>query len=115
MKAFTELFTALDETNKTSGKLAALREYFDQAPPADAAWAVYFLSGRRLKRLLPVRRLADWACELSDTPEWLFAECYEAVGDLAETVALLPPPPAFHRQAAGRMGGTATAAAARPR
>jgi len=93
MKAFTELFTALDETNKTSGKLDALRRYFDSAPPADAAWAVYFLSGRRLKRLLPVRRLADWACELSDTPEWLFAECYQTVGDLAETVALLLPAP----------------------
>ena len=24
-----------------------------EAPPADAAWAVFFLTGRRLKRLLP--------------------------------------------------------------
>lgn len=94
MKSFAELFRRLDETNKTSGKLAALRDYFDSAPPADAAWAVYFLSGRRSKRLIPVRRLATWACELADVPDWLFEECYEAVGDLAETVTLLLPEPA---------------------
>ena len=27
--------------------------YFAEAPPADAAWAVFFLTGRRLKRLVP--------------------------------------------------------------
>lgn len=93
MKTFTELFSRLDETNKTSGKLAALSEYFSSADPADAAWAVYFLSGRRSKRLIPIRSLAGWACELADTPQWLFDECYEAVGDLAETIALLLPAP----------------------
>ena len=29
-------------------------EYFREAEPADAAWAVYFLSGGRPKRLIPV-------------------------------------------------------------
>lgn len=30
--------------------------------------------------------------EESDTPPWLFEECYHAVGDLAETISLLLPP-----------------------
>ncbi len=57
MNRFTALFTRLDETNKTLAKQAALVEYFRDAPPGDAAWAVYFLSGRKLKRLLLSREL----------------------------------------------------------
>ncbi len=68
-----------------------MASYFKEAEPADAAWAVYFLSGGRPKRLIPVRRLATWAMEESGVPEWLFEECYHAVGDLGETIALLLP------------------------
>src|SRR6187399_2082183 len=66
-------------------------EYFAEAAPADAAWAVYFLAGGRPKRLIPVRRVATWAMEESGVPDWLFEESYNAVGDLAETIALLLP------------------------
>src|SRR5262249_13397489 len=45
MKAFARMYAALDASNKTNAKLAALAEYFAQAPPADGAWAVFFLSG----------------------------------------------------------------------
>jgi DNA ligase-1 len=65
--------------------------YFGEAPAADAAWAVYFLSGGRPKRLIPVRRLAQWALEETGIPEWLFEDSYEAVGDLGETISLLLP------------------------
>jgi DNA ligase 1 len=92
MKRFTDLYTALDETNRTTGKVAALAAYFDATPPEDAAWAVRFLSGDRPKRVLPAARLREWAREVSGVPEWLFEECYEAVGDMAETVSLLLPP-----------------------
>lgn len=91
MKAFARLYAALDETNRTSEKVAAMVEYFGSVPPADAAWTVYFLSGGRPKRLIPVRRLSAWAMEVSGVPEWLFDECYAAVGDLAETIAHLLP------------------------
>ena len=37
------------------------RSYFASAPPADAAWAVFFLTGRRLKRLVPGKAIGDWA------------------------------------------------------
>ena len=91
MRRFARLFAAIDETMRTNEKVDAMVEYFREAEPADAAWAVWFLSGGRPKRLIPVRRLAAWAMEETAVPEWLFAECYDAVGDLAETMSLLLP------------------------
>lgn len=93
MKRFTDLYTALDETTKTNEKVAALTDYFASAPPGDAAWALYFLSGRKLRQLLSVRKLHLWSMELAGISEWLFSECYDAVGDIAETIALLLPEP----------------------
>jgi DNA ligase-1 len=92
LRAFAELYAALDETTKTNEKVDALARYFAAVPPEDAAWAVHFLSGRRPKRLVGSRKLTEWAMEATGTPDWLFVECYEAVGDLAETIALLLPP-----------------------
>jgi len=89
MKRFATLYETLDRTTSTNEKVAALAGYFAVAPPEDAAWAVWFLTGRRLKRLLGARLLAGWAMEESGVPDWLFEECYAGVGDLAETVALL--------------------------
>ena len=91
MKAFAELYAALDETTKTNEKVAALKRYIADAPPQDAAWAINFLIGRRPKRLLESRKLAEWAIAEAGVPDWLFAECYHAVGDFAETIALLLP------------------------
>ena len=91
MKRFARLFTAIDETNRTNEKVDAMVDYFREADPADAAWAVYFLGGGRPKRLIPVRRLAGWAIEEAGIPDWLFEESYDAVGDLAETMSLLLP------------------------
>lgn len=92
MRRFTALYMALDATTKTNQKIAAMRDYFVQASPADAAWALYFLSGRRPKRLLSAALLRHWAGELAGIPDWLLVEAYSAVGDSAETVTLLLPP-----------------------
>jgi DNA ligase-1 len=91
MKRFARLFSEIDATTRTTEKVDAMSRYFTHADPADAAWAVWFLSGGRPKRLVPVRMLATWAMEESGTPAWLFEESYHAVGDLAETIALLLP------------------------
>ena len=91
MRRFAELYAEIDASTRTTEKVDAMVQYFRDADPADAAWAVYFLSGGRPKRLIPVRRLATWAGEESDVPPWLFEECYASVGDLAETIALLLP------------------------
>ncbi|WP_339529051.1 ATP-dependent DNA ligase [Pseudomonas mucidolens] len=91
MKAFAELYANLDATTSSNAKLAALQAYFLQAPAADAAWAVYFLSGGRPRQLVPTRLLRDMATEASGIAPWLFEESYQSVGDLAETISLLLP------------------------
>ena len=91
MRRFAQLFAEIDRTTKTSEKVEAMVRYFADAPSADAAWAVYYLAGERPKRLINARKLAAWAGEAADVPEWLFDESYAAVGDLAETITLLLP------------------------
>lgn len=92
MRAFTDLFLELDRTPRTQEKVAALVAYFRSAPPADAVWALWFLSGRRLPRPVTANAMREWAAEIAGLPDWLVDECYEQVGDLAETLALIVPP-----------------------
>jgi len=89
MRRFTELYEALDRTTSTNAKIAALAAYFREAPPADAAWATFFLTGRRLKRPVPSAALWTWAQELTALPDWLLRDCYSAAGDFAEVIALV--------------------------
>src|SRR5260370_38182264 len=92
MKAFAELSATLGPPAKPNAKVHALKRSLAAAQPEDAAWAVSFLLGRRPKRLLESRKLAQWALEESGVPDWLFGEGYHAVGDGAETIPLLLPP-----------------------
>ncbi len=91
MKRFTQLYVELDRTNRTNEKVAALESYFREAPPEDAAWALHFLTGHTLPRAVTSTALRACAAEEARLPEWLMDECYGAVGDLAETVALILP------------------------
>ena len=91
MKAFAELYAELDATTSSNAKLAAMQDYFSQAPPEDAAWAVYFLSGGSPRQLVPVKILRELAVWVSGLSLWLFEESYQAVGDLAETISLVLP------------------------
>lgn len=92
MKAFAQLYAALDATTSNNAKLAALGDYLRDAPPEDAAWAVYFLAGGKPRQMVPVAMLRTLAEQAARLPPWLFEESYQAVGDLAETIALLLPP-----------------------
>lgn len=91
MKLFTELYVELDQTNKTNEKIDALRFYFERAEKSDAAWAFYFLSGRKPRQIVPSKKLREWAIEKAGIPEWLYLECRDTVGDGSETIALLLP------------------------
>ncbi|HVX14729.1 MAG TPA: ATP-dependent DNA ligase [Pirellulales bacterium] len=93
MQAFTELYFSLDSTNRTSEKVRALEGYFTVADPHDAAWALFFLTGHRVKRAVNTRLLREWVAAEARLPLWLVEESYDAVGDLAETLALLLPEP----------------------
>ncbi len=89
MRRFARLFALVDQTTSTNAKVAAMADYFASAPPADAAWAVYFLTGRRLTRLVPHAAVGRWARAATGVDEWLLHECYAVVGDGAETAALV--------------------------
>jgi DNA ligase-1 len=89
MRRFAALFDALDRTTSTNAKVDAMAAYFRDARPEDAAWAMFFLTGARLKRLLTSRRIWEWSLTRTGLEEWLLGECYSVVGDGAETIALL--------------------------
>lgn len=92
MIRFAQLYNAIDSTTKTNDKIAAMSSYFGAVEPLDAAWAIYFLSGNKLRQLVPTKLLRQWAAEATGVPDWLFDESYHAVGDLAETLSLVVPP-----------------------
>jgi hypothetical protein len=92
MKRFAQLYAELDATTSTAAKVEALERYLAQAPAADAAWAVYFLSGGKPRQVVRTSVLRALACELAALPDWLFEASYQAVGDLAETIAHVLPP-----------------------
>jgi len=89
MTPFCRLYQALDESRSTGAKLRLLTDYFAAVEPHDGAWAVFFLSGRRLKRLVAPSELRAALLELTGMPSWLLEDTYVSVGDLAETLALL--------------------------
>ena len=91
MKRFAAVFTELDSTTSTNAKVAALQTYFQVAPSEDAAWAVYFLSGGKPRQVVKTAALRALASEAAGIDDWLFEECYQAVGDLAETIAYILP------------------------
>ena len=91
MKHFSKLFTELDSTTSTLAKTSAMQRYFALASPQDAAWAVYFLSGGKPRQVVKTASLRALACALAGIEDWLFDECYQAVGDLAETIAYVLP------------------------
>jgi DNA ligase 1 len=91
MKAFTALFSTLDASTSTSHKVEAMQRYFADAPQEDAAWAAYFLAGGKPRQAVPTAVLRRTACEVAGIDDWLFDACYQAVGDLAETIAHVLP------------------------
>ena len=93
MKRFARLFAELDQSTATLAKVDALKRYFADAAPRDAAWAVYFLAGGKPRQVVPSGVLWTIACRKAGIDDWLFDACYQAVGDFAETVAHVLPPP----------------------
>jgi DNA ligase 1 len=95
MRAFARLYDELDASTATGDKVAALVRYLQgsaASAPADAAWAVYFLCGGKPRQVVPTALLRATVCRMAGVDDWLFEECYQAVGDLAETIAHLLPP-----------------------
>jgi DNA ligase-1 len=103
MRRFAALYRRLDRSTATLDKRAALVDYFRDAPPHDAAWALWLLTGGKVggvvvkgakARIANTRELREWIAAESGTPDWLVDASYDQVGDLGETLALLLDDPA---------------------
>ena len=93
MKRFAFLYRQMDQTTSTNRKLQALVDYFQAAEHQDALWTIALFSHRRPRRTVTTTLLRLWAAESAGIPLWLFEASYDMVGDLAEAIALVTPPP----------------------
>ncbi|MEY3053000.1 MAG: hypothetical protein RLY31_2785, partial [Bacteroidota bacterium] len=91
MKRFADLIYHLADASGTNGKLDALTAYLSEATDADKLWMVALFTGKRPRRTVTTTRMRAWAAAAAGLPDWLFAESYHSVGDLAETIALVLP------------------------
>lgn len=91
VKKFAALFDKIDQTQSTNEKVQHIKNYFCTCSDADGAWALFFLSGHRIKRLISSTMLREWSIELLHLPRWLIEESYAAVGDTSEAISLLLP------------------------
>ncbi|RUA29773.1 MAG: ATP-dependent DNA ligase [Bacteroidetes bacterium] len=89
MKEFAQLIISLDQSNRTTEKVKALKNYFLSANDKDKIWTLALFTHRKPKRTVNTNLLKSWVTEWTGIPEWLFLESYQVVGDLAETIALL--------------------------
>ncbi|MCO5172073.1 MAG: ATP-dependent DNA ligase [Planctomycetes bacterium] len=86
---FAALLAALDGARSTVRRVEAIAAYLRAAPPADAAWGLSLLAGRRAPRLVAPRALGEWALAVTTAPAWQLEAAVRATGDVAEAVALL--------------------------
>jgi len=93
MRYFAELIHTIEGTNKVTPKLEAISHYMDKANDKDKLWLLALFTEKKPKRAVSTGDLKKWALEMTQIPEWLFAESYASVGDLSETIALILPPP----------------------
>lgn len=101
MHRFVRLVETLETAPDADRQARALQGYFAAASAEDAAWALYLLQGGKLGPAVPARRLAELAQRAAGVEPWLFEASHQAVGELAETIALILPPPAQPAAAAG--------------
>ena len=93
MKPFATLIYELDASNTDEAKIAALRRFLDASEDHDNLWMMALITDRKPKRSITNAQLREWAISWSGIPAWLVEECYQLVGDQAETMSLILPPP----------------------
>ncbi len=92
MKVLARLINALDSSNKTNSKILAIEQFLADSTELDKYWFIRLFTGKRPRRSVKTTTMRQLAIEYSGIPEWLFQESYSAVGDLAETIALIITP-----------------------
>jgi len=93
MKKFAVLFENLEQSKSDVSKINFLKDCFLSVADSDKMWAIYFLSGKKIKRQISSAKLKEFALEFSEISEWLFDESHKITGDVLETLTLILPPP----------------------
>jgi DNA ligase 1 len=83
------LFQALEISQSTKAKRQALVQFIQQAERLESAFALSALRGEKTAERIPTRLLKQAGYQHCQPNPWLFDECYAAVGDLSETLAIL--------------------------
>lgn len=91
MNCFATLYRDLEEENQEDAQKKRIVRYLRESSPRDIMWMLTLFCKPHPQRVCSPALLKDWAMECSSTPPWLFEQCYEHVGDLAETAALILP------------------------
>jgi DNA ligase-1 len=91
MRAFADLLDRLYFTYSNLAKTALLHDYLRHTPDPDRGWAVAAIAGELRFDLFKRALVRDLIVERTDPT--LFAMSYDYVGETAETVAHLWPPP----------------------
>ena len=87
MKLFSQLFHDLDGS-KTNERLKRFVEY-QGSRSGRFDLGLLVLSGNRVKSAVKTRELREFVAVRTGYPDWVIEECYDRVGDLAETLSLL--------------------------
>lgn len=99
MKQFAALYQQLDQTNGSNEKVQLLKDFFEHSrSDSDKMWAIALFTHRRPSRPVSTTLLRQWCAEVSGIPLWLLEQNYHIVGDLAETLALVLPPPSYSNE-----------------
>ena len=91
VRTFTELCRAIEGRTDEDLLTFAVRDYIAKTRESEIVWGVSLLTGIRPTRITTQAELRQIALAVTQIPEWLFDECQEASGDLAETIALVLP------------------------
>ena len=86
MNLYSQLFHQLDKDPQDFG---AMEAYFGNEDPADASWAAWLLSGKRMKLAINWEELKAIISGATGLPMWLVEDSHAKVGNWAETTALL--------------------------
>jgi DNA ligase 1 len=87
MHSFAALYREIDGSTKTTVKANAIAAYLQSASADDAAWAIYLLSGNKIKQVMPSKQIRALVAAKASIPDWLLDETYTWIGDLAETLS----------------------------
>lgn len=89
MRRLASLIDALERHTGAAQRQAALTEYLRDSDTASAGWMIALALERGPQRRVTAQTLREWASEATGHPDWMISACYEVVGDVCETLALL--------------------------